>query len=151
LTEELPVEEVRRLSKSRWAIVTVWRPIRRPVKRDPLAVCDARSVDVERDLVPVVGRYFIKESGRYEDVVETWGIRFAEGHGWWYCSEMTPGEVLMIKCFDSKTDGRARAVPHGAFELPGQEGPARESIEVRCLVFWEDDRNTQDDSISSML
>lgn len=139
LKDNLPAEEVDRLSKTRWAIVTVWRPIHGQVKRDPLAVCDARSVDVERDLVPVVGRYFIEASGTYEDVVETWGIRFAEGHKWWYCSGMGPDEVLLIKCFDSKTDGRARAAPHGAFELPGQGGPARESIEVRCLVFWEAD------------
>jgi hypothetical protein len=139
LRANLPAEEVSRLSKTRWAIVTVWRPVYGPVKRDPLAVCDARSIDVERDLVPVVGRYFIKESGTYEDVVETWGIRFGEKHKWWYCSGMTPDEVLLIKCFDSKTDGRARAVPHGAFELPGQVGPARESVEVRCLLFWEED------------
>jgi len=138
LNGHLPAEEVARLSKTRWAIVTVWRPIQGPVMRDPLAVCDARSVDVERDLVPVIGRYFIEASGTYEDVVETWGIRFAEGHKWWYYSGITPDEVLLIKCFDSKTDGKARAVPHGSFELPGQGGPPRESIEVRCLVFWED-------------
>ena len=87
----------------------------------------------------MVGRYFIKEHGTYEDVVETWSISFAEGHRWWYCSEMTPDEVLLIKCFDSKMDKTARAVPHGAFEFSGQEGSARESIEVRCLLFWEED------------
>lgn len=48
----------------------------------------------------------------------------------------------MIKCFDSKTDGRARAVPHSAFADPdaGDEVPARESIEVRALVFHPEDR-----------
>lgn len=45
----------------------------------------------------------------------------------------------MIKCFDSKKDGRARRVPHTAFVDPEAEGvmEARESIEVRALVFSE--------------
>jgi hypothetical protein len=46
----------------------------------------------------------------------------------------------LIKCFDSKLDGRARRVPHTAFNIPGtEEKEGRESIEVRCLVFHEDD------------
>ena len=54
---------------------------------------------------------------------------------------MTPGEVLLIKCYDSKMDGRARRTPHSSFEDPAaREGaPARCSIEVRALVFHEDD------------
>ena len=62
------------------------------------------------------------------------------GHQWHYLSRQTPGEVMLIKCFDSKTDGRARRVPHSAFvdeEFKGEE--ARESIEVRALVFHPDD------------
>jgi hypothetical protein len=48
--------------------------------------------------------------------------------------------VILIKCFDSKLDGRARRVPHTAFSVPGTEDKeGRESIEVRCLVFHEDD------------
>jgi hypothetical protein len=54
--------------------------------------------------------------------------------------KQTPGEVVLIKCFDSKTDGRARRVPHSAFvnEEFVDEAP-RESIEVRALVFHPDD------------
>lgn len=46
---------------------------------------------------------------------------------------------MLIKCFDSKVDGRARRVPHTAFvnEATANEKP-RESIEVRALVFHED-------------
>jgi hypothetical protein len=59
-------------------------------------------------------------------------------HRWFYKSNLTPDEVLFIKCFDSKLDGRARRVPHTAFEIPGTEGKeGRESIEVRALVFHE--------------
>lgn len=57
---------------------------------------------------------------------------------WYYKSNLTPEEVILIKCFDSKLDGRARRVPHTAFHVPGtEETEGRESIEVRALVFHE--------------
>ena len=54
---------------------------------------------------------------------------------------MTPEEVLLIKIFDSKRDGRARRVPHSAFVDPRtvHDNRPRKSIEVRCLVFWENE------------
>ena len=77
----------------------------------------------------------------YPDRVgETYTVRPNEKHKWYYLREQTPGEVLLIKCFDSKTDGRARRVPHSAFvneEFVDAEG--RESIEVRALVFHPED------------
>jgi hypothetical protein len=51
---------------------------------------------------------------------------------------MMPEEVLMVKCFDSKKDGRARRTPHTAFQTENDRGGPRVSCEVRCLVFWED-------------
>lgn len=47
-----------------------------------------------------------------------------------------PEEVLLIKCFDSRRDV-ARWAPHSAIQTEEDFGPARESIEVRCFVFWE--------------
>ena len=59
---------------------------------------------------------------------------------WFYKHGLSPDEVLFIKCFDSKLDGRARRVPHTAFNIPGTEDKeGRESIEVRALVFHEND------------
>jgi hypothetical protein len=67
------------------------------------------------------------------------GVKLMECR-WLYKSGMTPDEVLLIKCFDSKLDGRARRVPHTAFEVPGTEDKeGRESIEIRALVFHEND------------
>jgi hypothetical protein len=61
------------------------------------------------------------------------------GQRWYYAPLMTPDEVLLIKGYDSLTDGRARFTPHGAFDLPDtpESAPARESIEVRTLVISE--------------
>ncbi|KAI5921196.1 amino acid permease-domain-containing protein [Camillea tinctor] len=130
----LPAEEASALLQGRVQIINVWRPIRR-VERDPLAIADARSVG-EAELVPV-GLIYPTRKG------ETFSVRHSERHKWYYRSRLDPSQVLLIKCFDSKTDGRARRVPHTAFEDPDTpEGTAsRESIEVRALVFHPDDRD----------
>jgi hypothetical protein len=127
-------DEAEHLLKGRVQIINVWRPIR-PVERDPLAVAHAHSVE-EDDLVPIALIYPNRKG-------ETLSVRYNENQRWFYKSGLAPEEVLLIKCFDSKTDGRARRVPHTAFVDPtaGEEVPHRESIEVRCLVFHEDDRD----------
>lgn len=86
--------------------------------------------------------------GEYLRKGETLGVRGGrereggeggEGHRWYYLHGQDVDEVLLIKCFDSKVDGRARRVPHTAFVSAEHEDEApRESIEVRCLVFYED-------------
>jgi hypothetical protein len=71
---------------------------------------------------------------------ETFSVRANPEHQWYYLYEQTPEEVLLIKCFDSKTDGRARRAPHTAFvNEEHKDKPNRESIEVRALVFHLDD------------
>lgn len=127
-------EEAERLLKGRVQIINVWRPIK-TVQRDPLAVAEAHSVP-DTDLVPI-GLIYPTRRG------ETYAVKHNSAHRWYYKKGLTPDEVLLIKCFDSKTDGRARRVPHTAFEDPtsSADAPARESIEVRCLVFHEDDQD----------
>ncbi len=53
---------------------------------------------------------------------------------------MGADEAVLIKGYDSATDGRARFTPHSAFEDPTTPvgAPPRESIEVRTLAFFED-------------
>lgn len=51
---------------------------------------------------------------------------------------MTRDEAVLIKCFDSAQDGRARFSLHSAFELPESEQAApRESIEVRAFALFD--------------
>lgn len=130
----LPAEEATELLKGRVQIINVWRPIK-TVERDPLGVADAHSV-VEEDLVPI-GLIYPTRKG------ETLAVRHSPAHRWYYKKGLTPQEVLLIKCFDSKTDGRARRIPHTAFVDPSSkhDAPPRESIEVRCLVFHPEDRD----------
>lgn len=131
VSHHLPAEAAA-LLRGRVQIINVWRPIRR-VDRDPLAVAEAASVR-EDDLVPT-GLIYPGRKG------ETLQVRFDAGQRWFYKSAMEPDEVLFIKCFDSKEDGRARRVPHTAFVDPDAptDAPARESLEVRALVFHPED------------
>ncbi|RAK99607.1 uncharacterized protein BO80DRAFT_409804 [Aspergillus ibericus CBS 121593] len=119
------------LLKGRYQIINVWRPIK-TITRDPLAVADAHSVP-DSDLLPTKLIYPDREG-------ETCSVKPNPDVKWYYRYRQSPELVTLIKCFDSKTDGRARRVPHSAFVVPGTEKEeARESIEVRVLVFHEDD------------
>lgn len=51
---------------------------------------------------------------------------------------MMPDEMVVFKGFDTERGKPGWRCPHTAFRVPGTEGEeARESIEVRAVVFWE--------------
>jgi hypothetical protein len=54
---------------------------------------------------------------------------------------MEADEALLLKCYDSAEDGRARFTAHTAFRDPTTPdgAAARESIEIRTLVLFGDD------------
>ena len=109
--------------------MNVWRPLRGPVLRAPLAIADASSV-ASRDLVAT-------EQHFPDRVGEIYHLAYAPEQRWFYAPAMTRDEVILIKGWDSLTDGRARFTPHSAFEhpdTPSDEQP-RESIETRTLVI----------------
>ncbi len=131
--DHLPPAETDELLNHRFAEINVWRPIRGPVQSSPLAVCDARSIEpgdfVPSDLV-------------YRDRVgETYRFKYNPNHRWFYFPYLERNEAILLKCYDSREDGRARFTAHTAFEDPSSsaEAPPRESIEVRALVFWPDE------------
>jgi hypothetical protein len=142
LGDNLSPAEAARLQKSRWAIINVWRPLK-TVRREPLAICDAKTV-TDDDFRTLIARLPEADSGNPLATVsksrdqEALNVKYSPKHQWHYYSEMEPEQALLIKCFDSKKDGRARRAPHCAFQSPQDHGPARESFEVRSIVFWED-------------
>jgi len=127
----LEADEAERRSKGRFAQINVWRPIRGPVRRAPLALADAQSI-AARDLGPGDLVYT-------DRVGEIYHLAYAPSQRWYHAPRMTPDEVLLIKGWDSLDDGRAQFTPHSAFELAGTDEttPPRESIEVRTLVIVE--------------
>ena len=122
-------EEAEELLKGRVQVINLWRPIEGPLFDAPLAVCDARTVD-PADLVP--------SDLVYRDRVgETYSVTWNPAHRWYYVPQMRRDEGLLLKCCDSKEDGRARFMPHTSFTDPTTPADARprESIELRTLVF----------------
>ncbi len=125
--------EVARLTAAGARIVqiNVWRPIRGPVERSPLALADASSTRQEG---------LIATDQIFPDRVgEIYNVAHAPSQRWYYAPRMTANEVLLIKGWDSLDDGRARFTPHSAFHMPEmrENAPARESIEVRTFVVIE--------------
>jgi hypothetical protein len=130
------------LVKSRWGIINIWRPLK-TIKKDPLALCDSRTVRDE-DIVPVQAKLPPRGTGGkgYEAVsigtgFETNELKANPDHRWYYVSAMQPNEAFVFKIFDSK-DLRAR-VAHTAFRDPRvNNGSPRQSMEFRCFVFYQD-------------
>jgi hypothetical protein len=131
---DLLPEEADRLLKNRFAEINVWRAIRGPIESSPLALCDARSLRPE-DVVPCDLVY-------RERVGETYGFTYNPKHRWYYFPRLERNEAILLKCYDSKDDGRARFTAHTSFDDPNSPPNAapRESIEVRALVFWRADQ-----------
>ena len=144
----------------RYALYSVWRPLRK-VKRDPIAVCDGRCIDPERDLVEHVYKVRLSPfpthhsrkfhvltpkqqpgevNGDFLTEVHMLQGKNAATQKWCYIKEQEPDEVLFIQFFDShaKKEGRVVGAPHGSPVLLGSEyeEELRESVEVRCLALW---------------
>jgi hypothetical protein len=135
--DHLPADEAAERLKHRFVEINVWRPIRGPIESTPLALCDAGSID-PKDFVP--------SDLIYRDKVgETYRFLYNPRHRWFYFPRLEKNEVILLKCYDSKEDGRARFTAHTAFDDPtsATEAAPRESIEVRALVFFPPEENRQ--------
>lgn len=132
--DHLSTDEAEERLRHRFAEINVWRAIRGPILSTPLAVCDAESID-PRDFVPTDFVYRDK-------VGEVYRFTYNPQHRWSYFPGLEGNEVILLKCYDSKEDGRARFTAHSAFDDPTSPPGAapRESIEVRALVFWPADQ-----------
>ena len=125
-------DDAEELLHGRVQIINVWRPIKGPLLDAPLALCHAGTL-ADGDLVA--------QDLIYRDRTgEIYALFYNEAHRWLYAPVMIRDEVLLLKCFDSVRDGRARFMPHTSFEDPTApaEKPLRESIELRTLLFFPD-------------
>lgn len=127
---QLLPDDAEALLARRVAFFNVWKPIRRVVEERPLAMCDVTSAPA---------RDFFKLHLRYRDRDgENYVLRHSPRHRWWYFPGMTPEQVILLKTYESETDGRARFVGHTAFEDPtsSPDAPVRESVEIRTIAFF---------------
>jgi hypothetical protein len=122
-------DEAEDLLSRRVAFINVWKPLN-VVEERPLAMCDVQSCTDED---------FFKLFLRYRDRVgENYVLKHSPSHKWWYFPRMEPNQAILLKTFDSATDGRARFVGHTAFVDPTSppDAPLRESVEVRTICFY---------------
>jgi len=140
-------------------------------------VCESSTVDVLNDMEPTTliyppptpngETYGVKQNKN--QVGKSKGVRgierererkreiLTDNKVWWYWSEMTPDNVLLLKCYDSASRELSKITrsgadvaqdelrdvagltPHTAFldSEGAKKGIQRKSIEVRALVFYD--------------
>ena len=127
---DLVPDEADALLQRRVALYNVWKPLYRRVEELPLAVCDA-TTHAPEDMLRMELKY-------RERTGEIYVMRWSPKHRWVYFPQMEASQALLLKTYDSETDGRARFMGHSAFEDPSTlpDAPRRESIEVRTMAFF---------------
>jgi hypothetical protein len=123
-------DDAEALLQRRVAFFNVWKPLYRRVEELPLAMCDA-TTHASDDMLRMDLKY-------RERTGEIYVMRYSPAHRWMYFPQMEAEQALLLKTYDSETDGRARFMGHTAFEDPGSlpDAPKRESIEVRTMAFF---------------
>lgn len=118
------------LLKRRVAFINVWKPVRNRVEENPLAMCDVTS-SPNSDFFKLYLRY-------RERTGENYVMKYSDQHKWYYFPLMETDKVILLKTYDSETDGRARFVGHTAFEDPTSlpNAATRESVEIRTIAFF---------------
>jgi hypothetical protein len=123
-------DEAEELLKRRVAFYNAWKPLKRRVEEKPLTMCDVTSAAPD-DMLKMALRYRERDG-------EIFVMRHAATHRWWYFPRMEPEHVLLLKTYESETDGRARFLGHSAFDDPNTvpDAPTRESVEIRTMAFF---------------
>lgn len=129
----------------RFIYSSFWRTFSEPPQDWPLAVCESGSVGDDEgapnvlvvvDKIPEGEAMFAPVAD--EESKPTAAIfHYNPDHRWWYFSNMTRDEVLLVKFHDSDRS-RAWRTPHTAFHDPSfPNAKPRASIEVRSVAFFE--------------
>ncbi len=122
--------DAEKLLEGRVAFYNVWKSLYDVVEELPLAMCDAQS-SIDEDMLLMELKY-------KERTGEIFVVRHSATHKWYYFPKMGPEKALLLKTYDSETDGRARFMAHTAFEDPTTPEGAlkRQSVEIRTMAFF---------------
>jgi hypothetical protein len=129
---------------TRFIAASVWRALSEPPQDWPLALCDGTSLE-EDEGVPntlvIVDELPDRETmlgdmPGEEDGIRATIFRHSPNHRWYYFSNMTSDEAIMLKFYDSDRSTAWRA-PHTAFrDTSFSDARIRKSIEVRVLAYF---------------
>jgi hypothetical protein len=129
----------------RYICFSLWRTFSPGPQDWPLALCDGRTVSDEEtasntlfvvDEFPT-GAALTAPVENEDQMIAATIFRYRPRHRWWYFSNMAADDILLFKFQDSDHSVTWRC-PHTAFHdtsLPNTQ--TRESIEVRCIAFFE--------------
>jgi hypothetical protein len=128
----------------RFIYSSFWRTFSEPPQDCPLAVCDHRSVADDEGLPNVL--HIVDEIPKGEAMFAPMPddarpaaaiFRYSPAHRWWYFSNMTRDEAILLKFHDSDHSVAWR-VPHTAFwDSSFPDRKVRASIECRSVAFFE--------------
>ncbi|MBI09199.1 MAG: methyltransferase [Rhodospirillaceae bacterium] len=127
----LPPDEAKARLQNRYGSVNIWRPLREPVQDRHLVICGYGDME-DGDLIASERRYGDRVGGVYR-------LTYNPSQRWHYFPDMMCNEIILLKCFDSLTNGTARWTAHGSFDDPNAppNTAGRESIEIRTLYFFD--------------
>jgi hypothetical protein len=128
----------------RFLYMSFWRAFSPPPQDYPLALCDGNSVGDEEgvpntlfvvDNIPA-REEMLRPVPDEDQRVAAAIFRHNPNHRWWYFSNMTRDEVLLLVFHDSRRI-RPWRVPHTAFrDTSRPEAHPRESIEFRSVAYF---------------
>ncbi|OAA75143.1 hypothetical protein LEL_07131 [Akanthomyces lecanii RCEF 1005] len=116
------------LLNTRHQYITVWKPIRGPVKKWPLMMVDNRTVNGNEDLEA-------RDMVYYDNVMDTFVAYKSDDYKFMYISDQKSTEAWVMLQTDSTG---ITGAPHTSFPNPlAQDTDSmRESIEVRTIVYY---------------
>lgn len=127
-------ETCAKVMKNRVQVMNVWRPIgSNPITQKPLAICDYRSVNPDRDV-----HHYTVRGAKLHAAGYLMSRDPEDRHQWYYLNNMRPDEMYVFKMADTKLDV-ARFACHTAFIKENESEPNVEekSVELRCLILYD--------------
>lgn len=128
----------------RFLYTSFWRAFSQPPQDYPLALCDGNSVGDEEgvpntmfvvDKIPE-REEMLRPMADEDKAIAAAIFRYNPDHRWWYFSNMTRDEAVLIVFHDSRRI-RPWRVPHTAFLDNSRAGTrTRESLELRSVAFF---------------
>jgi len=139
----IPKEIDAKSFKGRMCVMNVWRNINPDSKllNHHLAMCDGGTTVGPDDFV-----YFdVKDPGGDAETFHM-SPHHANHHDWYYFPQMTADEALLFMQYDSDPTSRCRYTTHSSLTVNNMYTQyPRESIEVRLVAFFLQERDTMPD------
>ena len=130
---------------SRYLYTSFWRAFSPPPQDHPLALCDGNSVGDEEgvpntmfvvDAIPDRAQ-MLRPIPDEDRAIAAAIFHYNPRHRWWYFSDMTRNEVVLLVFHDSRRVQPWR-VPHTAFhDTSRPDARLRESIELRSVAYFQ--------------